>query len=124
MGSGAERGRTNLRLCLGAPGSSRARVSSRAWMVGTAVYQVAPWLATSSQNVDGRNRGSTTVPPVAPGDHARRRDEVTLPDRHGLRLAGGAAGVQQQRQRAGVAGVLDRLAGLVVDLQESVPHAH
>ena len=33
-------------------------------MVGTAVYQVAPCRATSSQNVDGRNRGSTTVPPA------------------------------------------------------------
>ena len=46
------------------PASSCARVSSRAWMVGTAVYQVAPCRAVSSQNVDGRNRGSTTVPPV------------------------------------------------------------
>ena len=33
-------------------------------MVGTAVYQVAPYSAASSQNADGRNRGSTTVPPV------------------------------------------------------------
>ena len=33
-------------------------------MVGTAVYQVAPCRAASSQNVDGRNPGITTVPPV------------------------------------------------------------
>src|SRR5216684_1125236 len=33
-------------------------------MVGTAVYHVASYRRASSQNADGRNLGSTTVPPV------------------------------------------------------------
>jgi hypothetical protein len=64
VGKGAEHDRTKRSRCSSGAGRSTARGSSAAWMVGTAVYQVAPWVATSAQNVDGRNLGTITVPPV------------------------------------------------------------
>src|SRR5215470_3289133 len=64
VGKGAEHDRTKRSRCSSGAGRSAARASKAAWMVGTAVYQLAPCRATSAQNADGRNLKMTNTPPV------------------------------------------------------------